>query len=583
MAVFRKLFSYGGEKKGFMAAAMILSGVATILSFLPYYFFWQILSEMTGSADVGTVKHIAIMMMIATLLYGLTYFFALICSHVFAFRIETNLKKAGLRHLLDAGFSFFDVNTSGRTRKIIDDNSANTHTIVAHVLPDTVNAILFPICLIALAFYAGYEIGILVILAIVAAMICFKFMYGGSSEAMMREYMEALEDINSQTVEYVRGIQVIKIFDTVIESFEKLYQAITKYSEVVNKQCKTCKIPFIMFQCIMMNFAAFMIPIAVKRIDGGAETGAVITLVVFVMAFAGLLFNAFVKIMFFQKNFSLANDTLTKLEGVFESMDKDKLSTGSLTEMDNNDIEFRNVTFGYEECSNVLENFSLKLPGNRRYALVGSSGGGKSTIAKLISGFYPVRGGSLRIGGHDITEYTSGTLERNIAFIFQDSKLFKMSIYDNVQIGDPNKSREEVMKALEAAQCSDILDKFETREDTMIGAKGVHLSGGEVQRIAIARAILKDSPIVILDEASAANDPDNEYELQRAFTELMKGKTVIMIAHRLSGIHDVDEILFIEDGKAIERGTHAELMAEGGRYKRFQDLFKQASEWRVAR
>lgn len=579
MDTFKKLFRYAKEKKGFMIAALILSGIATILSFVPYYYFWQILREITGSADITVIRKLSYTIFGATILYTTTYLLSLLCSHVFAFRLETNMRKKGLHHLLHASFSFFDLNPSGRTRKIIDDNSSNTHTVIAHMLPDSVNAILFPICLLVLSFMADIYIGLLVVGAILFSMICFKFMYADND--MMKEYMEALEDINSETVEYVRGIQVIKVFGLGLSSFEKLHKSILRYSVVVNRQCQSCRHPFVLFQCGMMSFGALIITIAFHQIHLNTPMGEVLSLVVFFMTFAGLLQNAFIKIMFFSKNYSIAKDAVDKLDELFQRMEKNNLSHGTVEQMKNHDIEFEAVTFGYEDSVNVLENFNLKLQENKKYALVGSSGSGKSTIAKLISGFYPITSGCLKIGGLDITEYTGSTLEKNIAFVFQNAKLFKKSIYDNVKVGNPNSTHEQVMNALELAMCNSIIDKFESRENTMIGAEGVHLSGGEIQRIAIARAILKNAPIIILDEASAASDPENEYEMQQAFSKLMENKTVIMIAHRLSSIRNVDEILVIDDGQVIERGTHQELMTIESTYKNSQELFLKANEWRL--
>lgn len=579
MDTFSKLFHYAEEKKGYMIASLVLSGIATILSFVPYYYFWQILREITGSADITVIRKLSYTIFGATLLYTTTYLLSLLCSHVFAFRLETNMRKKGLHHLLNASFSFFDKNPSGRTRKIIDDNSSNTHTIIAHMLPDSVNAILFPICLLLLSFMANIYIGFLVVGAIIVSLICFKFMYAESD--MMKDYMEALEDINSETVEYVRGIQVIKVFGLALESFEKLHKSILRYSVVVNRQCQSCRRPFVLFQCAMMSFGALIITIAFRQIHLNTEMGEVLSLVVFFMTFAGLLQSAFMKIMFFSKNYSVGKDAVDKLEALFQEMDKNKLSNGNVDVMESYDIEFDKVSFGYEEGVDVLRELSLTLEGNRKYALVGSSGSGKSTIAKLISGFYPVTSGSLKIGGRDIREYTSQTLEKNIAFVFQNSKLFKKSIYENVKVGNPSSTHEQVMNALKLAMCNSIIDKFETREHTIIGAQGVHLSGGELQRIAIARAILKDAPIIILDEASAASDPENEYEMQQAFSKLMENKTVIMIAHRLSSIRNVDEILVIDEGKVVERGKHQDLMARETKYKASQELFHKANEWRL--
>lgn len=575
---FKKLFFYAHEKRHFMYMSLIFSAIATIISFVPYYFFWELLEEITEEADVFLIQSTSMKILGTTLLYVITYTISMLCSHVYAFRLETNMRKRGLEHLLYASFSFFDTNPSGRVRKIIDDNASNTHTIIAHMLPDSVNAILFPICLLALAFVARLSIGLLVISAIIFALLCFKMMY--SDNLMMSDYMAALENINSATVEYVRNIQVIKIFDTVIESFDKLYESIVHYSEVVNRQCRQCKIPFILFQCGMMCFGALIICIVYPQISI-VPVSKTVSLVAFFMTFVGLLETAFMKIMFFNQKYALGQDAVKKLETLFDQMEEKRLLTGTICDMPHHDIAFEDVSFGYHDATMILNHVNLEFKAGKTYALVGNSGGGKSTIAKLISGFYPIQSGSIKIGGIDLREYTSETLEKNIAFVFQSSKLFKTTIYENVRVANPNCTHEEVMKALEYAMCNSILDKFEQRENTVIGSKGVYLSGGEVQRIAIARAILKDAPIVILDESSAASDPENEYEMQQAFSKLMKDKTVIMIAHRLSSIKDVDEILFIENGEVIERGSHQTLMEIAGKYHRFYRLFEQANDWRI--
>lgn len=323
MDTFIRLFKYSKEKKWCMILSLILSAIATILSFIPYYYFWKILQEITGNADILVIKHISYMIFGMTVLYAVTYLFSLIFSHIFAFRLETNMKKRGLHNLLNASFSFFDLNPSGRTRQIIDDNSANTHTIIAHMLPDSVNAIVFPICLLVLSFIASVKIGILVVCAVIFSLICFKFMYSGND--MMKEYLSALEDINTETVEYVRGIQVIKVFGIALESFEKLHKSILNYSKVVNKQCQSCRVPYVLYQCGMMSFGALIIIIAFDKINLNNSVGEVISTVVFFITFVGLLNNAFIKIMFFSKNFSLAKDAVDKLEGIFEDMGKDKL------------------------------------------------------------------------------------------------------------------------------------------------------------------------------------------------------------------------------------------------------------------
>lgn len=579
MEIFKKLFGYSKEKKIFMVLSLILSGISTILTFVPYYYFWKLLREITGNTNIDEIRKISFIIISTTILYITTYLLSLVCSHIFAFRLETNIRKRGLGKLLNASFSFFDMNPSGRTRKIIDDNATNTHTVIAHILPDSVNAILFPICLLILSFMASFYIGLLVVGAVIFSLICFKYMYSDTNT--MNQYMESLEDINSETVEYVRGVQVIKVFGLELDSFKKLHKSILRYSEVLNKYCQICKIPFVLFQTGMMCFGSLIIVIAFNKISFDNNFGEILSLVVFFMTFSGLLNAAFMKVMFFSKHFSIAKDAVDKLEDIFVRMDKNKLSSGNISEMPNYNIEFKNVSFEYEEGLKILDNFNLKLEEHKKYAFVGDSGSGKSTIAKLISGFYPVSSGEIKIGDINIKEYKSHVLEKNIAFVFQNAKLFKMSIFENVKIGNPNASYDEVMNALELAMCSSIIEKFKDRENTVIGAKGVHLSGGEIQRIAIARAILKNAPIIILDEASAASDPENEYEMQRAFSKLMENKTVIMIAHRLSSIRNVDEIIVVENGKVIERGNHLELMNLDSEYKNSQELFNRANEWRL--
>ena len=341
MGVFKKLFSYAEDRKGCMVAALLLSAVATILSFVPYYFLWKMLHEITGDADYSRISKLSYLIFGTTIIYMFTYIAALMCSHLFAFRLETNMKKKGLNALLDGSFSFFDMNSSGKTRKIIDDNSGNTHTIVAHILPDSVNAVLFPICLLVLSFMVSKYVGVLIVAAVIAASICFKFMYSDSD--MMKEYMGALDDINSETVEYVRGIQVIKIFNMVVESFERLYKSIIRYSEVVNKECQMCRRPYVIFQVCMLSLSALIVPVAYIAMPKSPQASETISLVVFFAAFSGLLMSAFMKVMFFSKNFEMANDAISKLESLFDEMDKNKLAHGDVSDMTSHDIDFQEL------------------------------------------------------------------------------------------------------------------------------------------------------------------------------------------------------------------------------------------------
>ena len=396
----------------------------------------------------------------------------------------------------------------------------------------------------------------------------------------MKIYKASLDRMNAEAVEYVRGMQVIKIFRSTVQSFKNFYDSIMTYSKYSIDYVYSCRTPYVIFQVIFNIIIALSVPFAIIYINKGAPVQEILVRVIFFAAFGGLMFSALMRVMYVGMYQMQAQMVVDKFEEIFESMKKDKPEHGTRETFDNFDIEFKNVSFKYAE-DYVLKDVSFNLSQHKTYALVGSSGGGKSTIAKLISGFYKINEGTILIGGHGISEYSEKALLSNIAFVFQNAKLFKTSIFENVHIGNPAASRDEVMKALEEAQCGDILNKFPERENTVIGSKGVHLSGGEMQRIAIARAILKNANIIILDEASAAADPENEYEIQQAFSNLMKNKTVIMIAHRLSSIRNVDEILVIDGGSVAERGSDAELMQKGGKYCRLQEMYSKANEWRV--
>ena len=450
--------------------------------------------------------------------------------------------------------------------------------LVAHLIPDNISALFTPIFMFIIVFAVDVKLGFLLLGVALIGGAQMMFMMGNKN--FMQKYQAALERMNAEAVEYVRGMQIVKIFKSTVESFKAFYEAITGYSDLAYKYTLSCRSPYVMFQVLFNLFAVFTIPAAIYFMNKGADGNFIIAKIVFFVCIAGILFSAFMRVMYVGMYNFQAKSVVDKLENLFADMEKDNLEHGTEEKFDNFGIEFKNVSFGYTD-EKILKDVSFTLEPNKTYALVGSSGGGKSTIAKLISGFYKINSGEILIGGKNISSYSRNALMRSIAFVFQTSKLFKTSIFENVKMGNKNASDEEVMNALRLARCEDILAKFPEREKTVIGSKGVHLSGGEIQRVAIARAILKNADIIILDEASAAADPENEYEIQQAFSNLMKNKTVIMIAHRLSSIKNVDEILVVEDGNIVERGSDAELMQKGGKYSRLQKLYSQANEWRV--
>lgn len=577
LTVYKKILSYVPKERYLAYIGILLSMLSVVFKVWGYYYLSKFLIEIIVYNNIENAKYYGFCM-VGLLIIGITlYGIAGLVTHVLGFRLETNLRKYGIEGLSKASFSFFDTHPSGKTRKIIDDNATDTHMIVAHLIPDNAGAILMPILLLVLGFFVSLKVGIILIILSIVGGISLSMMTG--EKEFMKIYQESLETLSSETVEYVRGIQVIKIFGISVESFKALNTAIKNYSKYSLEYAMSCKRGFVGFQWFFFSFIAMVIPILLLFFNIEDPKMLAVELIM-VLFLSGALFVSLMAIMYVSMYAFMGQSVVEKLESIFEEMNSNKLTFGSNEEFENYNITFENVSFGYTD-KKIINDLSFSLEENKSYALVGSSGSGKSTIAKLISGFYKVDSGVIKIGNRSISSYSEEALINNIAFVFQNVKLFKTSIYDNVKIGKADASYEEVMTAMNLAGCNSILDKFSEREQTQIGTKGVYLSGGEKQRIAIARAILKDAKIIIMDEASAAVDPENEYELQRAFSNLIKDKTVIMIAHRLPSIRNVDEILVMDNGGIIERGTDRELMALDGEYKKLQGLYNKANEWRV--
>ena len=578
MDTYKRLFKYTPEKIHCVYISVVCATLGVAFQIGAFWFLWKFLYALLVTKNVTDGSMYATVIVALSAAYLLVYFAAVWASHVLGFRLESNLRKTAISHLMNASFSFFDMNPSGKIRKLIDDNAQETHVLIAHLIPDNISALFTPIFMFIIVFAVDVKLGFLLLAIALIGGAQMMLMMGNKD--VMRKYQAALERMNAEAVEYVRGMQIVKIFRSTVESFKAFYEAITGYSDLAYKYTLSCRMTYVMFQVLFNLFAVFTIPAAIYFMNKGADGNLIIAKLIFFICIAGVLFSAFMRVMYVGMYNFQAKSVVDKLETLFADMEKDNLEHGTEETFENFGIEFKNVSFGYTE-EKILKDVSFTLEPNKTYALVGSSGGGKSTIAKLISGFYKINAGEILIGGKNISSYSRNALMRSIAFVFQTSKLFKTSIFENVKMGNKNASDEEVMNALRLARCEDILAKFPEREKTVIGSKGVHLSGGEIQRVAIARAILKNADIIILDEASAAADPENEYEIQQAFSNLMKNKTVIMIAHRLSSIKNVDEILVVEDGNIIERGSDAELMQKGGKYSHLQRLYSKANDWRV--
>lgn len=576
--VYKKLFSYVPEFKYLAYLAILLAALSTVFTIGAFYDMYLFLNHLIVQNNATNIAHYA-KTVVGFMMTGIgIYLISGLLTHIVAFRLETNLRKKGIDALSQSNFAYFDTHTSGYIRKTIDDNAAETHTIVAHLIPDNTTSVMTLLLLVLATFAVNVYLGLALILLAVVALLQIKQMMGNAE--FMDAYMKALEKMNSETVEYVRGIQVIKIFKTSVQSFKALYTAIKSYSDYALNYSFSCRTAFIIFQVMFATYATLIVPIYLYFVPRSQQLALLPKFIFFYFA-VGLLYVTFMRIMYVFMYQYKGSVSAEKIETLYNDMTSHRVALGDGELLENGNIIFDHVSFGYED-QKVIDNLSFELEENKVYAFVGSSGSGKSTIAKLIAGHYRVDSGSIKLGGKPIESYSQDALMRQIAFVFQQSKLFKMSIFDNVKIGNPNASDEEVMKALELASCEEILDKFPEREQTMIGSKGVYLSGGEKQRIAIARAILKDAKIVILDEASASTDVNNEYQIQKAFANLIAHKTVIIIAHRLSSIKGVDDILVIDKGQIIERGNSNELLEKGGKYKAFSDLYASANEWRVS-
>lgn len=578
--VYKKLISYVPEKKHLLFMTIFFSVVSTVLQVIACYYLFEFLGNLIIVENMEGAKTYAFLIAGLLACGGWVYFLSLTVSHLFAFRLETNLRKFGIDGLTNASFKFFDINSSGKTRKLLDDNAAQTHMAVAHLIPDNIGAVLMPILLLILGFVISVRVGVVLLILALASILLMKLMIG--EKEFMKIYQESLEKLSAETVEYIRGMQVVKIFGVDVRRFKALNESIKQYAKNALGYALSCRNTYVLFQEIFLGFSAIIIPIVLLFMDITNNPKMVAVELIMMFFLSGVLFTYVMKVMYMTMYMFQAQDAVTKLENLYDVMQEDRLHFGTKTVFKNHDIEFEKVSFGYRPDKLIMQDLSFKLQEGKSYALVGASGSGKSTIAKLISGFYNVNSGSIKIGDENITSYSQEALIKEIAFVFQDAKLFKKTLFDNVALAKKSASKEEVLEAMHLAGCDSIISKFKEREHTIIGSKGVYLSGGEKQRIAIARALLKNAKIVIFDEASAAIDPDNEHELQKAFANLMKEKTVIMIAHRLTSIRNVDEIVVLSDGTIIERGTHRALMQKNKVYKHLQDVYKIANDWRVS-
>ncbi|MDO4300288.1 MAG: ABC transporter ATP-binding protein [Clostridia bacterium] len=579
-----KLMEYAGNFKYLTYASWVLSAISALIALLPFIYVWKIIREVLEIApdfsQAQYMVHNGIMAVIFAFISLFVYICALMCSHLSAFRIASNIRIKAMHHIVTLPLGFMDSFGSGRMRRIINESSAATETYLAHQLPDRAGALVTPVGLLFLLLFFDWRMGILSLVPIALAFIIMMCMTGKGMQEKMKEYQNALERMSNEAVEYVRGIPVVKTFGQSVFSFRRFKAAIDDYSKWAIAYTKELRIPMIFYTTIINGVFAFLIFGVIALTRGGVNEELLLNFIFYIII-TPIITVTLTKIMFSSENTMIVNDAIERIEGV---LNLEPLSeTDKSVNIKDNSVELKNVTFSYDGKNDVINNVSLKINAGETAAFVGPSGGGKSTLASLISRFFDVKKGSIFIGGVNIKDIPKKELMNKVAFVFQNSKLLKMSVLENVRLSRPEAAREQVIEALKQAQCMDIVEKLPKGIDTVIGTKGVFLSGGEQQRLAIARVMLKDAPIVILDEATAFADPDNESRVQQAFSNMAKGRTVIMIAHRLSTVVDADKIFVVKDGKINEQGSHIELLNNNSIYANMWNNYQTSVQWKVGK
>ena len=580
-----RILGYAGGHRNLTLLGCILSALSAVLGLIPYVCVWlaardvletwPALTGVSGSARWGWWAVWTAVISIAL------YFAALMSTHIAAFRTARNIRRAAMAHVLKLPLGFFTGSQSGRLRKLIDDNAGLTEDLLAHKLPDLAGTIVTPVAAVLMLFLFDWKMGLLCLLTMVLALLSMCLMMGGKNAGFFHRYQKEIERMSGEAVEYVRGIPVVKMFQQTVYSFKAFYAAIRDYSDLASQYAMSCRVGQTCFLTFINGAFALLIPAALLLASGG-DVRAVLVNFIFYALFAPACGQMINRIMYMSEAVMEADEAVGRLDEIL-----------SQKPMENTDIEkqpadaavsFDHVTFTYPGADRpALSDVSFAVRPGQVTALVGPSGGGKTTAASLIPRFWDADSGAVSIGGVNVREMDTEDLMKQTAFVFQDTRLFKESLLENIRAARPDASREEVLSAAHAAQCDDILEKLPQGLDTVVGARGVYLSGGEQQRIALARAILKDAPIVVLDEATAFADPENEHQIQKAFEALIRNKTVLMIAHRLSTVQDADHIIVLSGGKIAEQGSHESLLAQHGVYAAMWEDYQQSARWKVGR
>ncbi len=577
-----RLYAFAGKYKHLTTLGMILSGISAVMTILPIIFIWNGIKEIVViypdvmlTDDIVANAWLAVGSALGAMF---VYLIALMCTHISAYRIAKNMRKTALSHIMTLPLGFFNNIGSGKLRRIINDSASATETYLAHQLPDLVGAYTTPIAVLVVLFVFDWRLGLISLIPLVLAAISMMSGMGSDQPERIKQYQSALENMNNEATEYVRGIPIVKTFNQSVFSFERFHGVISSYKGYVSQYAYNMRMPMTMFQVFLASTPIFLVLSSIFIITEQNNMQDFFLSFFFYLIFTPIASLMLMKIMWVMQHTMLASDAADRIENLLNEKPLKKPTTPKTPKT--SDIEMKNISFTYPGASKkAVDNVNISIKQGQTVAFVGPSGGGKTTLATLIPRFWDVEYGAIQIGGVDIRDIDNTELMKHISFVFQNTNLYKASILDNLREGKPNASIDEVNKALKSARCEDIIAKLPKGLDTIYGTKGIYLSGGEAQRIALARAILRDAPIILLDEATAFADPENEHQIQLAFNELTKGKTVLMIAHRLSTIKNADVIYVIAEGRVLEQGTHDELIEKKGLYSEMWSEYNNAVIW----
>ena len=575
----RLIREYAGGYKNLITLGRCLAAVSAVMTLIPYYELWKIIRTAVNGENLDDIKMYAWSAVAWIVGALLVYIIALFCTHIAAFRVQANMRSGLMRRIITLPLGVFDEDGTGKIRRIVNDSTAATETFIAHNLPDKTVAAVTPVGLLVLVFAFNWKIGLICMIPALIGFACLTSMMTKGMQVKMKEYQDALENMSSEATEYVRGVPVVKTFGQTVHSFKRFKGCIDGFGKWATDYTLSLRFPMAGFMTCINAVFAFIVIAAFVVTKSGVDNAAILNIMYYIII-TPLVTSALTKIAYSGEAEMTLIDALKRADKIMEI---EPLAEGrSDRKIVDHSFELKNVSYRYKDANrDAVRDVTLSIKPGEHVALVGPSGSGKTTLAELMVRFFDVTKGEILIGGVNVKDLSSGTLMDLVSFVFQDSRLIKKSILENVRMAKPNASEAEVLEALRKAQCMDIIEKLPDGIHTILGEKGTYLSGGEQQRITIARAFLKDAPILILDEATAFADPDNETKVQAAFEELSKNKTLIMIAHRLSTVMNADRIFVMDDGKCIESGNHEELMRKGGLYKHMFDEYTRSIEWKV--